>query len=244
MKGPLIGLLRRAEGSVLILTRHNRHVLGLRRLLGAFAPVYEGADVEPAYGFLEAVERCGGDPQRIGGCIIRFLKGLSAGMTEDLVTQVKDALTGEGVRIGRKKRIESLAVALSGLYDDPTSWGACEALRRIASQPPEWLKLHLPECVRVLARVRRTGDHSPAEVLDGVVQARKRSGWMPRRSITTIHKAKGRTADHVIVVHCAESVLPDDEEGRRLLYVAISRARRSVTLILPQTRATRLLTSA
>ncbi|MGH9785395.1 MAG: UvrD-helicase domain-containing protein [Terriglobia bacterium] len=241
LKGPLMRILKRVDSSVLILTRHNRHVLGMRKLLGTFAPVYEGADVEPAYEFLDAVEKCGRNPRRIGARVMRLLRSVSAGITAAVARQIKESLTADGVQVGRKKRIATVGAALSVLYDDPSPWGACEALRRIAANPPSWLKMHLPECLRVLARVRRADEQTPAEVLDGVVQARKRSGWMPRRSITTIHKAKGREADHVIVVHCAESVFPDDEQGRRLLYVATSRARRSVTLIVPGSRPTPLL---
>lgn len=241
LKGPLMGILRRIDGSVLVVTRYNRHVLGVRKLLGTAAPVYEGADVEPAYEFLDAVEHCGGNPKRIGACVVRLVKSVSSGLTADIARQIRESLTANGVLIGRKTRIATVGAALSVLYEQPNPWGACEVLRRIAASPPPWLKIHLPECLRVLARVRRTDELTSAEVLDSVVQARKRSGWMPRRSITTVHKAKGREADHVIVVHCAESVFPDDEHARRLLYVATSRARRSVTLIVPGARPTQLL---
>jgi UvrD-like helicase family protein/AAA domain-containing protein len=241
LKGPLIRILRRVDSSILILTRHNRHVLGVKRLLGTSAPVFEGADAELAYEFLDAVERCGGNPRRIGACVMRLLKGVSAGISTAIALQVKEALMGNGVQVGRKRRIAAIGAALSVLYDDPSPWGACEAVRRISACPPTWLKIHLPECLRVLARVKKTENQTPSEVLDAVVQSRKRSGWIPSRSITTIHKAKGREADHVIVVHCAEGVLPDDEEGRCLLYVAITRARKSVTFIVPGTRATPLI---
>lgn len=57
-----------------------------------------------------------------------------------------------------------------------------------------------------------------------------RSG-VKRANSRYIHKAKGQEFDHVIVAHCSASPFPDAEEARRLLYVAISRARRSVTIL-------------
>jgi DNA helicase-2/ATP-dependent DNA helicase PcrA len=55
-------------------------------------------------------------------------------------------------------------------------------------------------------------------------------------SVLTIHGAKGKEFDHVFVIGCEEGILPslkidsDMEEERRLMFVAITRARHHVTL--------------
>ena len=66
----------------------------------------------------------------------------------------------------------------------------------------------------------------------------------PRVSLMTIHSAKGLEFDHVYLIGLEEGVLPssradsatDVEEERRLMYVALTRARRTVHLSTCQRR--------
>jgi hypothetical protein len=56
--------------------------------------------------------------------------------------------------------------------------------------------------------------------------------------VMTLHASKGLTADYVVLVDAFREVLPAEkpmDRGRRLAYVALSRARRAVTVIYPRT---------
>ncbi|HXV24475.1 MAG TPA: ATP-binding domain-containing protein [Alphaproteobacteria bacterium] len=50
--------------------------------------------------------------------------------------------------------------------------------------------------------------------------------------VSTIHKAKGLDFDHVLLCPVDRHQYSDDMLGARLLYVALSRAKRSVKLVL------------
>ncbi|HYS85680.1 MAG TPA: ATP-binding domain-containing protein [Bradyrhizobium sp.] len=63
----------------------------------------------------------------------------------------------------------------------------------------------------------------------------------PDRAISTVHKAKGLEAGRVIVMPCNSKHFPDNEAARSLLYVAISRATRSLTLVVSRSDASPLL---
>ncbi len=61
--------------------------------------------------------------------------------------------------------------------------------------------------------------------------------------LSTIHSAKGQEWSRVFVLNCVDGCIPSDlgtgtseevEEERRLLYVAMTRARDGLTLMLPQ----------
>jgi superfamily I DNA/RNA helicase len=52
----------------------------------------------------------------------------------------------------------------------------------------------------------------------------------PARAISTIHKSKGLEAPHVLVMPCDATTFR--EKDRNLLYVAISRATESLTLVV------------
>lgn len=52
----------------------------------------------------------------------------------------------------------------------------------------------------------------------------------PARAISTIHKAKGLEAPNVVIMPCNATTFR--EKDRRLLYGAISRASRTLTLVV------------
>jgi superfamily I DNA/RNA helicase len=63
-------------------------------------------------------------------------------------------------------------------------------------------------------------------------------------TLSTIHSAKGQEWRHVFVLSCVDGCIPSDlgsgssaeiEEERRLLYVAMTRARDALHLVVPQT---------
>lgn len=60
--------------------------------------------------------------------------------------------------------------------------------------------------------------------------------------VMTAHQAKGKEFDAVVVCPVDARRWPDDDEHRRLLYVALTRATRSWTLIVPSAGASPLLT--
>jgi len=64
---------------------------------------------------------------------------------------------------------------------------------------------------------------------------------MPNKVISTIHKAKGLESDHVIVTAFDCESFPDTDEKRCLLYVALSRAKHSITIIASKNTASPLV---
>lgn len=58
--------------------------------------------------------------------------------------------------------------------------------------------------------------------------------------VMTVHQAKGKEFDGVLVTYVDREAFRDDFDGRRLLYVAMTRARRRLTLLIPQDRPSEL----
>jgi superfamily I DNA/RNA helicase len=59
--------------------------------------------------------------------------------------------------------------------------------------------------------------------------------------VSTVHKAKGLEYDHVMIGNFSAAHFGDDEMSRRIAYVALSRARRSITLLVPEQQPSPLL---
>lgn len=49
----------------------------------------------------------------------------------------------------------------------------------------------------------------------------------------TAHQAKGKEFDVVIIVNCGQAQFPDDDEQRRLFYVAVTRGSRRWVVLAP-----------
>ncbi len=93
-----------------------------------------------------------------------------------------------------------------------------------------------------LGVVRRLLDADSAGVISTVAAARRAESLTSdlglRRTpvrIMTMHQAKGREMDAVLIVHHPDDYLPDAAKHARVLFVAVSRARRVVRIQVPPT---------
>jgi superfamily I DNA/RNA helicase len=59
--------------------------------------------------------------------------------------------------------------------------------------------------------------------------------------VMTAHQAKGKEFDAVVIADASARFWPDNDERRRLWYVALTRAAHSLTLIAPDSRPSPLL---
>lgn len=80
--------------------------------------------------------------------------------------------------------------------------------------------------------------------LEGYAEiARRRSHARPlppKRVISTIHKSKGLECDNAIVMACDKTHFSSTEYARCKMYVALSRAMKSLTLVVSRSNATPL----
>jgi len=228
---PLRIRLRDLRGSVAVLGRNNAHVRGLFSAVRGSLVVQEGVDFHLADEALAVAEGSVGNPQGLSRSVIDLLGATCRGLDAGIRRQLKTSLQADRLDRGHRQRIASLLDALEPIYQTPDVATWCLAIGRILRAPPDWLKIDLPASLRLLARLRPIHEHTPREALDVAVRQRHDAGAVPGRCASTIHKAKGQEFDHVIVAHCSASPFPESPEARRLLYVALSRARLSITIL-------------
>ena len=92
-----------------------------------------------------------------------------------------------------------------------------------------------------MSRIRPQEGQDAFSALSSAIMTRKIAAKKAHRAVGTIHKAKGLEYDHVLIAHMSASHFPDNDYGRRLAYVAISRAVRSLELLVPETDPSPLL---
>jgi DNA helicase-2/ATP-dependent DNA helicase PcrA len=223
--------LPRLRGTVAVLSRNKAHLRGLLSVARDHLVAQEGADVELAYQILAHAEAAVGDPQTLANSVIELLGATSTGLTGQLKAQLAGSLLPDRLDRGRRARIASLLECLESLYATPDLATWCGTIRRVLAEPPPWLRIDLPASLQLLGRLQPHHDEPARVALDVVARRRRDSAAVPARCASTIHRAKGAEFDHVILAHCSASPFPDTEDARRLLYVALSRARRSVLIV-------------
>lgn len=234
MAKPLQQFLRRSirERSA-ILARRNAAVWGLHTVAYGGVVVNEGADCDEAYRALEQAIAASGHPGRLAAVLVGMLDRLSNGVTADRKRSLSKAFGETTITVGRHRELRDFILALQPIYDCPDVSSFCRVVGAILRSPPDWLTIRLPACLHLLSRLRPGDGTEPRTELDAVLMARKLSLRRPSRSVGTVHKAKGWEFEHVLVAHFSATHFPDDIMGRRLAYVALSRATRSVEVLVP-----------
>jgi DNA helicase-2/ATP-dependent DNA helicase PcrA len=229
---PLHGFLNRCNTTTAVLTHANRMACDIHVCVNGRVVVNEGADFEAAYAALDSAKAAIGEPRGLALVLLNMLHDVSTGLNKSRHDALTKLLGADTIAPTKSRELFPIMSALHHLYHQPTIAGFCEAVTSVHRNPPNWLSVRLPETLRMLGRIRPPDD-SPLEALDNLVALRKLHPPRPRVTVSTVHKAKGLEFDHVGLCPFSTTLFPDTEYGRRLTYVAISRACRTIELLVP-----------
>jgi len=219
----------------------------------------DAAHVKDAVAFLRVVENPADATAWFR--VLKLLDGVGPKTAAGLIAHLQahgnklSALIDAKVPPSAKTAIGELKELLFALADEGTTLG--EGFERLEAFYEPILRLRYEradarlEDIQTLAHVARgcdsrraflaelslnppggTGDHAGEPHLD--------DDWMV---LSTIHSAKGLEWEAVTVLHAADGMIPSDlatgrpeevEEERRLLYVALTRAKRHLSVVYPQ----------
>ncbi|MDQ2081034.1 UvrD-helicase domain-containing protein [Xanthobacteraceae bacterium Astr-EGSB] len=230
---PVQEFVRSTTGTIAILSRHNSHVWGLHIAAGGLVRLNEGADYGEAYALLERAAESVGNAQGLALHAIDHLDRVATGLDQAKQKAILNALQGSRIEYGRLQVVKKFLETFEPLYSNPDLRTFCEVAQAIIVQPPEWLTIRMPVCMRLIGQVRPQPGDDPAECLDAVVARIKIAARKHTKAVSTIHKAKGLEFDHVLISNFSSAHFANDELSRRIAYVALSRARRSISILVP-----------
>jgi superfamily I DNA/RNA helicase len=227
-------------GTSALLTARKNHMVTLRRASSNAAHFYEGSRLEHVYETFDRLEANMGSPKIMADVLLDLLQSTCTGLTTSYRTRIEQSLMDDRLDFGRSHAVRPILDSLQCVYSSPTLEGVGRACRILLEHPPEFLKMEKPAALRILSSlVKPLAD--PYEQLQEAIGHYKTVSRRPNFAVSTVHRAKGFQFDHVLVSNVSETHFPDDDYGRRLFYVAISRCSRSLALLIPATGATRLL---
>src|SRR5262249_17962680 len=154
---------------------------------------------EMAYALLEEAAANSRSPQQLARCLVEHIRSVSTGFDTAKYDAVHRALHSDGIDYGRHQVLRGFLESLHPLYDDPSLASFCRVPKTIRELPPPWLTVRMPASMRLIGQLRPQPDDDPLECLDAIVARIKAGAGRLRRSVSTIHKAKGLEYDHVLV---------------------------------------------
>lgn len=231
-----VDLFVESQDSLLVLTRHNQTARAYRGCFYRRISLWEGHTRSGLEKLVNAITAADGDCGKLGSAIVTFLddvgKGFSPSAFGDAFQQeISDRCAKP--RKGKPAAIQELAQCV---LNNPNHRGVAGMLRRLAERKasdPVFAEIEFDN-YREFRDAIRLGDFSDAET--GLAEITHHRTYArpkpPAKAISTIHKAKGLECDSVVVMPCDAKTFPDKDDARCLLYVALSRAKKRVMLVL------------
>ncbi|MGO6692520.1 ATP-dependent helicase [Rhizobium johnstonii] len=235
-RAEMMSALPNRQQNLLVLSGSNDSVHQIHSFFGRSISIWEGHTRESLTSLVKALHSAKGNAPLVTEAFLIFVYATITGFTESV----------HGKRLRREvselcsAKARGLPAALQSLgrciVHDPDHRGVASALsllRELARTERGFGSVHF-NMHREVQEAIALGDFT--DVTEGAreIERRRTHGISspPRRSLSTIHKAKGLEADHVLALMCDASSFSDTDYKRRLLYVAVSRPRKSLTLVL------------
>ncbi|HUA78600.1 MAG TPA: ATP-dependent helicase [Acetobacteraceae bacterium] len=232
------GFLSGAQDSAAILAFLGNMAKSTAQVGNWRAPLNEGAQLDELDLLIQAMEAHTGNPQALAGAFLNFLTAIGVGLTTDMSDGLRGRLSAAINRDRAGRNQIAWLDCLEPIYASPDHRGMAVAMRVARDTPPAGYAIRLGDHAWALGAFDRIDD--PRAFRNTLGRIRRRRKW-PRQMVSTIHKAKGLDFNHVLLCPVDRHQYPDDVLGARLLYVALSRAKQSIRLVLAGDAPTRHL---
>ena len=235
-RAPLDRIINAAP-SFLILTGENETVTALRAFWYRKYPIWEGHVRDDLGQMVAQIAANPGDACAIAQATVDFVGSIAVGFS---ASTHGDRLVKEVIeRCVKRCRDKPARLQQLGRFilEQPDHIGVAKCLthlsRLIDDRVAGFDSIKLDQRREFRDALRLIEFDDPEEGLTEIARRRSFAHPMPpSKAISTIHKAKGLQCDHAIVVPCDRQRFSATDYSRRKLYVALSRAKRSLTLVV------------
>ena len=222
---------------LLILTGQNDTVKALRAMWGRQIPIWEGHVRDGLGALVTAIATNRGSPVAIANAVVAFLGAVSVGFSPSSHGNILVREVGQNCEKKRRGKPALLQGLAACILEQPDHLGVAKCLQGLAKLTEDRVAGFEHVAFDNYSEIRdaiRLGQFTDVEA--GLKEIHRRRSFArpgpPERAISTIHKAKGLQCKNTIVLPCDRRRFGDTNYARCKLYVAISRARSSLTLVL------------
>lgn len=235
---PIDGIAK-ADTPILILTGENGTVESLCAFWNRTIPIWEGHTREALGDLIHAANAKTGNAIGLSEAVVSFLQRAVVGFSPSshgnrFMKEVSEGCSK--TTHGKPAHIQALG---RYILREPNHIGISKCLQHLhdlsEQRTPGFENIKI-DYRREYRDAVRIGEFADAE--EGHAEINRRRSFarpMPtRRAISTIHKAKGLECDNTMVLPCDKLRFSSTNYSRCKLYVALSRAKRSLTLVVSQ----------
>jgi len=222
---------------VLILTGQNDTADALAAFWNRRIPIWEGHTRDALGELVKIASEQAGNAPALSEAITVFMGRVAVGFSasshgDRFQREVAEGCTGRAS--GKPALIQELG---RHVVDEPNHIGIARCLGRLSELVEQGVvgfdRIKI-DYRREFRDAIRLGDFSDPD--EGLAEIHRRRTFArpmpPDRAISTIHKAKGLECDNALIVPCDRQVFSSTDYARCKLYVALSRAKQSLTLVL------------
>lgn len=242
---PIDDLIVRKD-QLMILASQNKLVTSLSAFWGRRIPIWEGHTREALAALVTVLRQKSGDPEALAEGMIAFVAGVAAGFSNSshgdrLLQEVREGCMRNTT--GKPENIQAIA---RRIMDEPSHVGVAAALdlirKLVESKEAGFDTVKVDHRIEFRDAIRLGQFPSADEAFSEI--ARKRSYARPSpptQALSSIHKAKGLECDNVLIMGCGKEQFSATTYARCKMYVALSRAKKSLTMVVPHTNPSPLL---
>ena len=224
---------------ILILTGQNGTTKALRAVWGRRIPIWEGHTRDALDVLVMTIANETGNAAAIAQAVVKFIGAIGVGFGPSshgniFLREIEQNCSKS--THGKPARLQELARCI---LEQPNHVGVMNCLQGLVKLTGDGIAGFESMALDNRSEFRdaiHLGRFADAE--EGMREIHRRRSFArpvpPYRAISTIHKAKGLQCENVIVLPCDRQRFGASDYARCKLYVALSRASHSLTLVLPR----------
>lgn len=228
----------RGSSEVLVLASANGTVRGLRAFFNRGIPIWEGHTRNAMTRLFFNCHEHSGNQRAIASAFIDFVQSVAVGFTDSgygnvFRREVEDCCTAK--RRQKSSKIQNIARLIVETPDHRGAASALAALYELVSTDSQFQDIRLDLSREFKESIRLAQYDNVDEGLSALNLQRTLFRMpLPAKAISTVHKAKGLERERVVLLPCDRHHFAATEYKRRLLYVALSRATKSLAIVVPR----------
>lgn len=238
-RSPIDAAVHNAD-QLMILAAQNNTIAALRAFWGRSIPIWEGHTRGALARLVGVLCSNVGNAEILAAGLVAFTSDVAVGFSKSshgdrLLEEIRSRATRSTT--GKPANIQAVARCLLA---DPSHRGVAAALHLIQAFIQgnaagfDAVKIDLRAEFKDAIRIGQFSD--PAE---GFVEISRRRSYSrpspPNIALSSIHKVKGLECENVLLMACDRKQFTATSYAKCKLYVALSRARKSLTLVIPDT---------
>ncbi len=240
-----IDTFEKTQTSLLILTHFNDTARSLRGFFNRRIPLWEGHTRNGLEKLVDSIRTSQGDHGILADAVVAFMGDVGKGFSPSAFGNKFKQEACEGCTTARRGKPATIQELARLLITEADHHGVAKMLRRLSelrTTDSNFADIEL-DCHREFWDAVHLGNFETPDA--GLVEITNRRTYSrpkpPEKAISIIHKAKGLECGSVIVMPCDARNFPDKLDARCLLYVALSRAKNNLMLVVSRNNPSPLL---